>query len=90
MFIDGELHGDPKQQHAANNMHVRQREKLHNHSGEYDAQEHCRAGAKNDAPASLLLRQRAAGHRDHDRVVAGKEKIDPDDLQHLQCQRAYA
>ena len=39
------------------------------------------AGAEEDAEPLLVCRQRAAGQRDHDGVVAGEQDVDPDDLE---------
>ena len=40
-----------------------------------------RARAQHDADAALPWRERAAGHRDDDGVVARQQQIDPDDLE---------
>jgi hypothetical protein len=38
-------------------------------------------------PQSAAGRQRHAGERDHDRVVAGQDDVDADDLQHRDPER---
>ena len=49
-------------------------------AGEDDAQDHGSRRAEDHAPQPLARRQPAARQRDHQRVVAGQQDVDPDDL----------
>src|SRR6185503_3684017 len=67
-----QLDGDPEQDHAANQFEPGQIEQLLNHQREGDAQEHRGSGTEDDANDALTPRQRAAGERNHNRIVAGE------------------
>ena len=49
-----------------------------------DPQRHCGAGAADDSDPPLARRERADGHRDHQRVVARQQKIDQDNREAAQ------
>ena len=75
-----ELHRDPEQQHAADELEPGVAHRLRDDEGEQHAQQHRDAGAQDHAPEPLPRRQHAAGERDDDGVVAGENDVDADDL----------
>ena len=82
-----ELDRHPEQQRAADELEVRVGHRLRDDEREQHAQQHRDAGAEDHAPQPLPRRQRHAGHRDDDGVVAGQDDVDADDLQHRDPER---
>src|ERR1700730_2675257 len=80
LFLAGEPDPDPQQENAARDLHERQAQQFNNKNGEDDAQDDRRAGAENDAPRPLSIRQRTAGKRNDHGIVAREKNIDPDNL----------
>src|ERR1043166_3179932 len=64
------LDRDVEQRDAADDLEPRQRHQRSDETGEHNAQEHRHADADHHPPDPLTRRQRAASHRDDDRVVA--------------------
>ena len=71
---------DHDQREAADQLEVGQLHQARDDAGEDDAQQHGGAGAEDHAPQPMPRLQPAAGQRDHQRVVAGQQDVDPDDL----------
>src|SRR6266513_1048577 len=76
---DQQLHRDPEQERAAQELEVGKLQQLDRDDGEHDAQHHRRTRTPDDRLILLVPRQRARGERDHDGVVAGQDDVDPDD-----------
>ena len=74
------LGGDHDQRKAADQLQIGQHHQRRDDAGEGDQQHHGDAGADHHAPQPLPRREAATGHRDHQRVVAGQQHVDPDDL----------
>ena len=81
LFRHQQLDRDPQQQQAADQLEEWKGHDLRDDGGKKDAQQHRHAGAEDHAPEPLTRLQHAAGQRDHHGVVAGKQHVDPDDLQ---------
>src|SRR6266542_2291138 len=80
VVLGDELDPDPQQQRPADQPEPGICEEAHREEREHDP-EHDRAEhAPEDALPPLPLRQVAAGKRDDDRVVAGQQDVDEDDL----------
>jgi hypothetical protein len=77
---DQQLGGNYQQRQAADQLQVRQLHQRRDDASEDDAQDHGGAGAEDHAPQALTRLQPATGQRDHQRIVAGEQNIDPDDL----------
>ncbi len=71
---------DHDQRQSADQLQIRQLHQADDDAGEDDAQNNGGAGAEDHAPQALPRRQSTAGERDHQRVVAGEQDVDPDDL----------
>ncbi len=82
ILAERELHRDPKEKQPATDPKERYRQKMSDDDGEEDAKPNCRTGPEKDPGAPLRRGKGSAGHGDDDRIVAGKEQVDPDDLQH--------
>src|SRR5690606_37659107 len=76
-----QLHGDPQQQNAADDLEVRYAQQEYDEDGENDAQDDGGAGTTDDAPLALPVRQGPAGQGDDHGVVAAQQNVDPDDLE---------
>jgi hypothetical protein len=76
-----ELDGDPEQGDGAEDLQIGQGHHRRHYGGEEDAEPNSESGAENDAPQALARRQVAAGEGDDDGIVAGQQRIDPDDLE---------
>jgi hypothetical protein len=74
------LEGDPEQEQAADDSKERNAQEFRNEEGENDAKADRRARAEHDAELALVLRKRATGHGDNNRIIAGEKDIDPNDL----------
>src|SRR5882762_2390364 len=74
-----QLHRDPEQQRAADELEVGKLQQLDRDDGEHDAQHHRRCGSPDDRLLLLVRRQGARRQSDHDGVVAGQDDVDPDD-----------
>ncbi|GJE41889.1 hypothetical protein AEGHOMDF_1059 [Methylobacterium soli] len=82
-----QLDRDVQQDEPAHHLQQRHREQVGDDEREDDAQQSRRQRAHEDADAPLPLGQAATGQRDHDRVVARQDDVDPDDLQQRQQER---
>ena len=80
---------DHRQRDAADQLQIRQRHQGHDDAGEHDQQDHRDPGADHHAPQSLPPMKSAAGHRDDQRIVAGQQHVDPDDLANRQPERRF-
>ena len=79
-LLGHELDGDVDQQEGANYLQERPFQERAKDQQENEAQEDRHARAKRYAPCALFGRQAAAGERDDDRIVAGKDDVHPEDL----------
>ena len=81
LVVDEKLHRDDQEQQAADRPRVRQEKDFRQPQREDDAQEHRGPGTEHDPHAALAALERPARERDHHGVVAGKNDVDPDDLE---------
>jgi len=72
--------GDDEQREAASQFQIGQHHQRRDDAGKHDQQHHRDAGTDHHAPQPLPRLQTAAGHRDDQRIVAGQQHVDPDDL----------
>ena len=79
-LVAQQLQADPQQQQAADDLQEGQAQQLGRHHRQHDAQHHGRTRAEEHRLFLLRGRQRAGGQRDHHRVVARKNDVDPDNL----------
>jgi hypothetical protein len=76
-----EFHRDPDQKQRANHLQEGNSQDVGDDDGKQNPERDGGSGAEQDADAALLRRQRSAGERDDDRVVARQQDVDPDDLE---------
>src|SRR5262249_9112765 len=88
LLLHQQLDGNVEQQHAAYEPQIGQLQHELQTDGEDDAKQYGRGRAKNNAQRALPSRQRAAGERDDNGVVAGEQDVDPDDFEDLDANRA--
>jgi hypothetical protein len=75
-----QLGGDHEQCQPADQLEVRQFHQRRDDAGEDDAKNNRGARAEDHAPKPLARRQSTTRQRDHQRVVARQQHVDPDDL----------
>lgn len=75
-----QLDADPQQQQAADQLQVGEGHQLDDEDREDDPEDDRTGGSREDRLVAILLRQIARSQRDHDRIVAGEDDIDADDL----------
>ena len=79
-FRHQQFGGNHKQREAPDQLEVGQLHQRRNDARKDDAEDDRGRRAKDHAPETLLRRQPTTGKRNHQRVVAGQQNIDPDDL----------
>ena len=79
--LDEQLHGDPEDQNAADELHIAQDKQLRDEEGEHHAQKHRGGRAEQDALLPLFVGKRADGHGNDHGVVAGEDEVDDDDAE---------
>src|SRR5215472_17454894 len=77
---DEKLGCNIQESRAVDQLEIGQQHQRCENDGEDDAQQCRQAGASNQTPTLLLLRQAAARHGDDDGVVAGQQDINENDL----------
>ena len=87
VFRHEKLGRDDQQRNSTRQLQVGQRHQRHDDAGERDQEHHGDAGADRHAPQAMPAVQAAAGHRDDERVVAGQQHVDPDDLANRKPER---
>ena len=87
IFRHQKLGCDHRQRNAADQLQIGQRHQRRDDAGERDQQDHRDAGADHHAPQALPRMQPAARHRDDQRIVAGQQHVDPDDLANREPER---
>jgi hypothetical protein len=74
------LPAHPEQEEAAGKQQAHDLQELGGHAGKRDAQHRGRHHADQDGLVALVCWQSRGGKPDHDRVVAGENEVDQDDL----------
>ena len=79
--LDEELHGDPEDEKAPDELQVGGLKKLGREEGEDDPQEDRGAGAEQDSLLALLAGERAHRHGDDHGIVTGEDEVNEYDAQ---------
>src|SRR5579872_109439 len=92
VFGHQQLGGNHKQRQTADQLQIRQRHQRGHDAREDDQEHHGDAGTDDHAPEPVPAVQAATGHRNYQRIVAGQQDVDPDDLANRQPEsgRLYA
>src|SRR5512137_419782 len=79
--FDEELHGDPEDEKASDELYVGSLQKLGRKKGENDPQEDRGACAEHDSLLALLAGKRAHRHGNDHGIVTGEDEVDEYDAQ---------